>query len=152
MINYIKEVVDELVGIPYEHNGRSKNGIDCWGLVYLFFNKLGIKLPRNDGKYISQDWYKIEPDRYIKGLEELGGEVGHYKNLKLFDVPYFRLYRNVITHSGVMIDNKHFIHVLINDRVSIATMKRRIWRGKYAGAKRIDFSQWPGGKEFKSKF
>ncbi len=144
LLDFIKKIADDLVGIPYKHNGRNKNGLDCWGLVYLFFKELGIELPKNDGEYVHQKWYKMDPDRYERGLESLGKEVGHYRHLQLLDIPYFRLYRNVITHSGVMIGDNQFIHVLINKEVSITNLKRRIWRAKYAGAKRVDISQFPG--------
>lgn len=134
----IKMVVDELLGIPYLHNGRSEKGVDCWGLIYLFFKKFGYILPVNDGDTIPDNWYKVEPDRYINGLSLLGDELGHYKNLQLLDIPYFRLYKQVITHTAVMISEDEFLHVLIDKEVQIDTMKRRYWRRKYAGAIRLD--------------
>ena len=33
----IDRTVESLLGIPYQHNGRDEEGLDCWGLVYLFF-------------------------------------------------------------------------------------------------------------------
>ncbi|MFW6030734.1 MAG: C40 family peptidase, partial [Halanaerobiales bacterium] len=120
----VAEVVDKLQGIPYLHNGRSYEGVDCIGLVYLFFKELGVDFPIDDGRYIADDWYKTEPDRYIKGLKELGDEVGEYKNLRIFDLPYFSLYKNIVTHSGVMIDNNNFLHVLNNKRVTIASFDK----------------------------
>jgi probable lipoprotein NlpC len=138
MEDFIEEVVEKLKGIPYRHNGRSEEGVDCLGLVYLFFCNFGLELPIDDGNgFIADDWYLKEPERYINGLSKLGTEVGHFNNLQPFDIPYFRLYRNVITHSGVMIDEEHFINVLINDRVRVDTMRRRFWKAKYAGARRI---------------
>ena len=134
----LKSIAEELLGIPYEHNGRDKEGLDCWGLVYLFFKKLGVELPTGDGKYISDEWYKIEPERYEKELAGLGEEVGHFKHLQPLDIPYFRLYQDVVTHTGVMLDDTHFIHVLIDKEVRIDTMKRRFWRAKYAGARRLN--------------
>jgi len=119
----LDNILDKLIGIPYQHNGRSYEGVDCWGLVYLFFKELGFPLPVNDGRNVPQDWYLKEPERYINGIRTLGEEVGHYRNLGALDLPYFRLYRNVITHSGVMLDEMHFLHVLIDT---------------YAGAIRID--------------
>ena len=134
----IEKVARSMVGIPYEHNGRDENGIDCWGLVYLFFKRIGVKLPLDDGGGPAPDnWYKVQPKRYINGLYTLGEEVGHYKNLQPLDIPYFRLYKNVVTHSGVMLDDEHFLHVLNEKEVSIATMKRKIWYRKYAGAIRL---------------
>jgi len=136
--NRVMEVSDKLLGIPYLHNGRSHEGVDCLGLIYLFFKELGIELPVDDGQgTIAEDWYLTEPDRYFKGLQEIGTEVGHFRNLQILDIPYFRLYKNVVTHTGVMLDDKNFLHVLIDREVRIDSFEKRYWRAKYAGARRI---------------
>lgn len=134
----IKEIADKLMGIPYQHNGRDFSGVDCWGIVYLFFRELGIELPVNDGDEISCKWYKEDPDRYYRGLTALGKEVGHFQNLQPLDIAYFRLYRNVITHTSIMLDKIYFLHVLIDKQVEIDTMNRRFWRRKYAGGVRLE--------------
>lgn len=133
----IKKVVDRMLGVPYKHNGRSFDGVDCWGVVYLFFKELGMELPVSDGQFISDEWYRDDPERYIRSLKTLGEEVGHYRNLQSLDIPYFNLYKNVITHTSVMLDDTHFLHVLIEKKVAIGTMNRRLWRAKYRGARRI---------------
>ncbi|MFW5855734.1 MAG: C40 family peptidase [Bacillota bacterium] len=130
---YIMEVAESLLGIPYELNGRDENGLDCWGLVYMFFKQLGIKLPEDDGGFVDENWYKKDPDRYKRGLSTLGREVGDCHNLKVLDIPYFTLYREVVTHSGVMVNDEEFIHVLNGRKVEFASMKKRLWRRKYAG-------------------
>lgn len=132
------QLKDELEGIPYLHNGRSYKGVDCLGLVYLFFKELGVEVPINDNQgYISDDWYQVEPQRYEKGLKTIGEEVGDYRKLQILDVPYFRLYKNVVTHTAVMLDEKHFIHILIDKEVRVDSFDRRYWRAKYAGARRL---------------
>ncbi len=133
----IDRTVESLLGIPYQHNGRNENGLDCWGLVYLFFKKLGYDLPQNDGNVIEGNWYKLDPGRYYRELNKLGKEVGHFHKLRKFDIPYFNLYKNVITHSGVMLDKKNFIHVLNGREVEIASFDKRFWRRKYKGAIRL---------------
>lgn len=134
----VREVTERLLGIPYQHNGRTRAGVDCLGLVYLFFKELGIEFPIDDKRgYIAQDWYKTEPDRYITGLRNIGVEVGHFRNLRILDIPYFTLYKNVVTHTGVMIDSQHFIHILTGKEVSIDGFEKRFWRHKYAGGRRL---------------
>ncbi len=130
-------VADKLLGVPYKHNGRSKKGVDCWGLIYLFFKEIGYDLPRGDGFRVEENWYKKNPKRYINGIRSLGDEVGSFVNLQPLDLPYFNLYKNVITHTGVMLDDEKFLHVLINKEVRIDTMRRRFWKAKYKGAIRI---------------
>ncbi len=134
----IEEIVDKLLGIPYKHNGRSEKGLDCWGLVYIFFKELGVYLPSGDGYEISDDWYRIVPERYLNALKTLGEEVGNINNLQLLDIPYFRLYKNYVTHTGVMINNTYFIHVLIDKEVRVDNINRRFWKRNYAGARRLN--------------
>lgn len=137
----IMKVIEKLKGIPYLHNGRSYKGVDCWGLIHLLFKELGVDLPPDDNAgFIAGDWYLKEPDRYYNGLKRLGKEIGHFKNLRPLDIPYFRLYKNVITHSGVMLDNMNFLHVLIDKEVRVDSMRKRFWRVKYAGARRLSGS------------
>lgn len=133
----IEKTAESLLGIPYKHNGRSEKGLDCWGLVYLFFKRLGHQLPEGDGMPVEDDWYKLDPTRYQRELYKLGNEIGHFKKLKKFDIPYFSLYRDVITHSGVMLDQMRFIHVLNNRTVEISSFQKRFWRKKYRGGIRL---------------
>lgn len=45
-----------LSGIPFLGGGRDYNGIDCWGLVCLFYKEqLNINLPNYDGEYNYDD-------------------------------------------------------------------------------------------------
>ena len=138
----IEGIIGKLKDIPYQHNGRSMRGVDCWGLIYLFFKELGIRLPISDGSFAPDDWYKKQPERYGNALKTLGEEVGHYRNLKPLDIPYFRLYRDVITHSGVMLDRQFFLHVLIDKKVRVDSFNRLFWRAKYAGAIRVDLNKY----------
>lgn len=46
--------VSEYVGIPFKDKGRSREGCDCWGLVWMIAReKFGIELPRYDDSYES---------------------------------------------------------------------------------------------------
>lgn len=40
MIDY-----DDLIGIPFKYNGRSMKALDCYGLVRLIHQRMGIELP-----------------------------------------------------------------------------------------------------------
>jgi hypothetical protein len=43
------------IGIPYELHGRTFDGCDCYGLVYLYFSELGYALPKLDKPYILEE-------------------------------------------------------------------------------------------------
>ena len=41
-----QHLVISLVGCKYLSGGLDRNGFDCWGLVWYFYNELGIKTPK----------------------------------------------------------------------------------------------------------
>lgn len=46
------------LGIPYVERGRDRDGVDCYGLVFLIYREvLGIELPRYEG---APDWRELE--------------------------------------------------------------------------------------------
>lgn len=47
-------MLSDYVGLPFAERGRSRAGIDCWGLVRLVYaERLGLDLPRLDEAYVS---------------------------------------------------------------------------------------------------
>lgn len=94
----------ELVGLPYAELGRSRAGVDCWGLVRLGFAELaGIELPSYVDGYVSTgeraeiatligaaqgapEWAPVLPDA-----------------LQPFDVAVFRRGR-LDSHLGLVVD------------------------------------------------
>jgi cell wall-associated NlpC family hydrolase len=33
--------------VPYENDGRTPDGFDCWGLVWYYLNELGVTIPKS---------------------------------------------------------------------------------------------------------
>ena len=133
----ISRIAQEFIGIPYLHAGRSVKGIDCLGLVHLFYKKLGLNIPDTDGKGYSPDWYKKDPQRLLHGIQKLGKEVliTGSEPLQPLDLVYFRI-GGAITHAGIMVDDKHFIHVMIGERVRVTPLNRP-WMRRLQGARRL---------------
>lgn len=123
-----------LIGIPYKHNGRSTGGFDCLGLVWYVYSQMGISFPSGDALPIENDWYKSDPNRYLRGLLTVGREAT--KPLKPLDLVYFRVINNAVTHSGVLVTDDRFLHVLEGRTVQL-TRLRGFWRAKFAGARRL---------------
>lgn len=43
---------DRYVGIPWRFGGRDFDGLDCWGLIWLFYRtELGLEIPSYDDAY-----------------------------------------------------------------------------------------------------
>lgn len=53
--------VEPFIGIPYQDNGRTRDGADCWGLLRMFYDEiLGIELPAYSGALDPADAERIE--------------------------------------------------------------------------------------------
>lgn len=134
MIKRWEQLAGELVGIPYKHNGRSVDGFDCLGLVWYVYTQLGIPFPSGDGSPIEDNWHESDPDRYLRGLLDVGANAT--EPLQPLDLVYFRIINNAVTHSGVLITSDRFLHVLEGRTVQL-TKLHGFWKAKFAGARRL---------------
>ena len=134
--NKYEKIAREFLGIPYRHGGRDRKGLDCLGLVYLFYKKLGINLPAGDGQPYTNDWYKSDPERLFRGLQRVGREVNlKTEPLQALDLVYFQV-GGAITHAGVMIDQHSFLHVMNGQLVRISPLNLA-WKRRLRGARRL---------------
>ncbi len=106
-----KEIVKaarSYLGVPYRHQGRSRRGLDCVGLVLNVLNDVGIQIDEKDRRYST---WPVD-NRLEMTLEELFVPVSSPKvgNLLLFKFFKLRPY-----HSGIAGDYPHgglsIIHV-----------------------------------------
>ncbi|KNF08071.1 NLP/P60 domain-containing protein [Gottschalkia purinilytica] len=133
----IKQVLNKFRRVRFVHNGRSlKEGVDCLGFLILFYKEFGIDIPSDDGKYIEKDWYLNNPERYIKAIRKLGYKEVGIDDLKPLDLAYFVVNHDVITHSGVIIDNNLFAHMSPKSGLLISKLERH-WKKRFRGAVRI---------------
>ncbi|SET54687.1 NlpC/P60 family protein [Natronincola peptidivorans] len=133
----IEGLIDKYTNVPFVHNGRSlAGGVDCLGFVILFYKEFGIHLPDDDGMRIERNWYRKDPDRLVKGIQGLGGmEVGIHE-LQPLDLVYFAINRKVITHTGIMMNAKEFLHTRPIVGFSKTPLTGR-WESRFRGAMRF---------------
>lgn len=139
--SYLQEklhgLIDRFRNAPFLHNGRSlEEGIDCLGFIILFYREFGIYIPSDDGNYIDEDWYKTDPDRYIKGINRVGGTSISMYQLRPLDLVYFAISHNIITHTGIMINTNEFVHMSPKTGFTISPMDR-LWCRRFRGALRF---------------
>jgi len=121
----------------FVHNGRSlETGIDCLGFIILLYREFGIYIPSDDGAPIEEDWFKTDPDRYIRNIKALKAKSVDIDDLQPLDLVYFAISRNIITHTGVMINRKEFAHMSPKSNFLISKMERH-WRSRFRGAIRF---------------
>ena len=109
------------LGADYQYGGDSPaEGFDCSGLVYYSFRKAGVSLPRTA-------FGQFKRSRPISR-----------RHLKRGDLVFFRIYRSRISHVGIYLGNKRFIHAPSSGKsVSIASLDNPYWQKRYIRAGRI---------------
>jgi len=101
----------EYLKIPYAHMGRTITGVDCFGLVRLFYKfELGIDLPDYSIPY-TQEWWRTE-----NLILDLAASYNCFPTNKK-DKGVIVLLRNTTStpgHMGVIIDDSNFLHMTRN--------------------------------------
>lgn len=113
--------------IPYQHLGRDTSGVDCYGLVKLFYQQeFGIVL---EDLIYNIDWYKEDP-KYILNLYK---KMGFIKTTDL-------IYGNIlvlkegsfIKHLGVVLeDTNYFLHTTAKG-TCCSKLNQGYWHDKVA--------------------
>lgn len=119
---------NKYIGIPYQEKGRSLEGADCWGLSRLIYkNEFDIDLPSFSDNYAHEDTERIAElmIQYREGWEET-------KEPKSGDMVLFRVLGH-ISHIGVMINDKQFIHSRQGQDSAIDNLSNSRWTHRVAG-------------------
>jgi len=125
----------ELVGLPVIDRGRSRAGVDCWGLVRLAFAELaGIDLPSYAGDYLSS-----------AEMAEIDGLIGAAKSspswqciapadARAMDVVLFRRGR-FDAHVGLVVDPRRqlMLHAAERHGTRAETWTGARWAPRLAG-------------------
>lgn len=128
---HLPEWVNDYIGVPFEAHGRTKEGLDCWGLVYLVSNKeLDLRIPSYTDHYQSIENYsalsdliseEMTPWRAVAPETEMVG-----------DVVLMRL-RNRPIHVGLVIAPGHMIHVEQGTNTCIENYRNSRWAKRVIG-------------------
>ena len=114
------------VGVPFHHHGRTRTGIDCWGLPIVVLQNLGVELPEG---FVATDYPRQPLDA------EGDRRIAQYCTTLPQELPgclvALRLQRT-ITHVAILTDTDTLIHVLERHKVVIEHGFRGMWRTKFA--------------------
>ena len=132
------------IGLPYRDKGRSRAGVDCWGVPCLVYREhLGVAdFPSYADRYAS-DSEKREISAVVAGEAESpiwrplpGRLLPREVELEPFDILFFRRGR-FDSHAGVVIDGRNMLHMSTEALAStVERFDTGRWPGTFAGAYR----------------
>ena len=137
--------VRDYIGIPFKHQGRDMDGVDCYGLVHLVYKReRGIILPDVQGYDYSDQvrcgyfeaWEK-DVDGIISSAHKAWERV-YPPHLELYDILLFRRYLEIQapTHIGVYTEDDKFLHCTETLPVSLGRLQRYQQQGMFHSAYR----------------
>lgn len=101
-----KDIRDNYLGIPFKHQGRTMDGLDCWGLIKLIYKDLGFELlDINESYDLNWGW---KGKNYF--IENYWKEWTKEEQPKLFDGVLFANTLDVPVHAGVYLGDNQIIH------------------------------------------
>jgi cell wall-associated NlpC family hydrolase len=122
-------MINDYIGIPYQPNGRTRSGADCWGLVVMVLREeYGVHVPALTGEYSHAD--KGELERFIDEAKATVRAVP-VDAPDPGDLAVLR-YRGKATHVGVYVGEGLLLHNVGGDytsrveRIDGAGIARRI--------------------------
>ena len=129
-----KDIITKYLGIPYLHQGRGLDGLDCYGLIINIYKDFGIPLIDINDDY-NKDWSWQGRDYFIENAHRQWQEI---KEPKFLDMVIFKNGKGIMNHAGIMFDGNRFIHTCkagtVISRVNDFNKKQRLngyYRFKY---------------------
>lgn len=127
-----EQIVKKYLGTPYKHRGRDMTGLDCWGLIKLIFQDIGIRLWDIDEDY-TPDWSWTGKDHFI---ENYWREWTPVQKPVIFDGLLFKIGSEHANHAGVSLGENNFIHAT-KLGVIVSKLGDRKFQGSLIGAYRM---------------
>lgn len=124
------------IGLPFEAHGRSRSGLDCWGLVRLALSEqFNVALPHYSGEYKSctdTDGISalIEREALLWAPVRPGGE-------KTGDVIVLRL-KGLPVHVGLVLGGRQMLHVEQGIDSAIESYTSPRWKDRIFGFYRYE--------------
>ena len=132
---------DGLLGVPYLHGGRSKDGMDCWGLILEVYARMGVAIP-DVFQEVEKEWAKKDLDGTFAGLaaEDTEGWIqqrfGKWKKLREAEVGCivaFSMKKRVPDHAGIIVEAGRVLHCLEGAGVILTRLTRDPWAERIVG-------------------
>ena len=122
---------DAYTGIPFRADGRTREGLDCWGLVVMVYReRLGVSLPEFPGAY---------PDESPESLRTAAGVAREERKRwtrvespRPYDVALLRL-QGLPCHVGVVVSKTAMLHAMAGIESCVERFTGPHWKDRIEG-------------------
>jgi len=121
------------IGWKFQHHGRQPRAVDCYGLVLLFAESVGVHLPDYDYDF---DWEEGDGSLLILKAHENASEIQPEK-AKAGDIVVFRSVNGAVNHMGIMVNRRQFVHAHMAHGVLLSVLDNPLYQRKAAGFYRL---------------
>lgn len=121
----LETFADEAIIVPFEEGGRSWDGWDCWGVLYVAYKEcLGVELPTYSGEYTSTR----RREELAKLIEHRRTDWVEVDSPKPFDAVLLDMMGRPC-HVGLMLDDNLFIHSSEKSMTAVEDLRKAPWSG-----------------------
>ncbi len=122
---------DNYIGLPFLPDGRTRDGLDCWGIVRLAYQEQrGIELPSYSGIYTMDTAEKLREVAEMMERESI--KWTQVDTPQDFDVVRLRIVGKLAFHVGLVV-GKDFLHVMSGIQSTVERLNSPVWAQKITG-------------------
>lgn len=112
--------IDAWLGVPYKYGGLDKKGVDCSGLTCAIYKSVYGKIIPRTSKQQYELCKKITVNELMAG-----------------DLVFFKIETTDVSHVGVYLQNKQFIHASVAKGVVVSDLNDPYYSRYFTGAGRF---------------
>ena len=116
----------DLIGAPYAFGYSGPEFYDCYGLVIEIYRRLGIYLPKqllvSDNPKEIEDCINANKARWVETSSP-----------KAYDVILFSIAPRFISHIGLVLDSRRFLHTMLGRNACIEYYDKIPWKNRVRG-------------------
>lgn len=119
---------DDYINLKFKPDGRDRNGVDCYGLLYLVYKEqLNIELEKYEGIFIDESISCLK--KVAKVMKEEREKWVLVNSPKLYDMIMLRtgLYT---WHVGLVLDKRYMLHIMRGIESCIEDYTSILWKNR----------------------
>jgi probable lipoprotein NlpC len=122
---------NKFIGIPQADFGRTRDGVDCWGLVDVVYQEeLNISLPDYSGYGSTEELEEISA--LVDGAKQSPLWVPVQGDAMAFDIALFRRGK-FSSHVGIVVRHGWMVHVAGTDQSKLERYDQGRWQHRFEG-------------------